>query len=80
MNKIDAVIRSVAVDNVGPLGETWAIGADNGNVHLLVMFDDPDYNQDRELTPEVAEKIGRELIAAAQKAKPRKRYRLVGSS
>ncbi|ASW95990.1 hypothetical protein CKJ67_15270 [Mycobacterium intracellulare] len=59
------------------MGELWLIGGTDGKVHLIFDYPNPDWSDDRELTPEIAEKIGRELIRAAQKAKPRKRYRLV---
>lgn len=72
---VSAVIHSLAVDN-DSYGETWTVGAGGGLVHVGVMYDNPDWNDDYELTPEVAEVIGRELIRAAQKAKPRKRYRM----
>lgn len=69
-------IRCERIDDDFLMGESWLIGATDGKVHLIFDHRNRDWNDDRELTPEVAEKIGQELIRAAQKAKPRKRYRM----
>lgn len=64
------------VDIGSLIGESCLIGATDGKIHLIFNHRNPDWNDDRELTPEVAEKLGQELIRAAQKAKPRRRYRM----
>jgi hypothetical protein len=72
---MNTVIQAVAVETGN---QTWTVGSGgDGFVYLTATYDDPEWNDDYVFLADDAEKIGRELIAAAKKAKPRKRYRMI---